>query len=304
MRIGLFVDELGMSLDAVVEKTREVAEAGFTGAWFAQRHGWDALTTLAIAGRTAPGIELGTSIVPTIPRHPLAMAAQALTIQAATGNRLTLGLGVSHRYIVEDGFGMSFDRPALRMREYLTALGPLLHGESVAYEGETLKAEGGVLAPGAKPPAVLIAALGPAMLRIAGELTDGAIVLWSGPEVIADYFVPTITKAAAGAGRPAPRVVVSPFVAVTDDPDARRTWIAENFGRAAQVPAYRAVMERGGAAGVEDTIVVGDEATVEREIRRLADAGTTDLIPIPFGPEEEQARTIAFLADLAGDARE
>ncbi|MEU5882341.1 TIGR03564 family F420-dependent LLM class oxidoreductase [Spirillospora sp. NPDC047279] len=297
MRIGLFLNELGVPLDAVVDEARQAAEEGFAGAWMGQRPGWDALTSLAVAGRTVPGIELGTAVVPTIPRHPLALAAQALTVQSATGNRLTLGLGVSHRHVIEGQFGLSFERPALRMREYLTALAPLLRGETVDYEGETLTAAGDVVAPGAEPPSVLVAALAPAMLRVAGELADGTIVLWSGPEVIEGHIVPKITKAAAG--RPAPRVVTASFVGVTDDADARRAWVADTFGMAGEMPAYRAIMDRGNAAGPQDTVIVGDETAVEREIGRLADAGATDLVAMPFGPEEEQKRTRELLAALA-----
>jgi F420-dependent oxidoreductase-like protein len=304
MRIGLFVNELGVPFETVIDQTRAAAEQGFAGAWLAGRPGWDPLTTLAVAGRTTPGIELGTAIVPNLPRHPLALAAQALTVQAATGNRLTLGLGVSHRHIIEGQFGMPFDRPALRMREYLTALHPLLNGENTAYEGETLKAEGAVTAPGAEAPSVLIAALGPAMLRVAGELTDGTILAWAGAEVIEDHVVPAITKAAAAAGRPSPRVAVSTFVGITDEPDARRAWVAENFGVAAKIPAYRAIMDRGNVAGPEDTLILGDEKTVERELARIADAGATDLIALTMlGPEEEQRRTNAFLSELARGQR-
>ncbi|MFG2002996.1 TIGR03564 family F420-dependent LLM class oxidoreductase [Spirillospora sp. NPDC048911] len=301
MRIGLFANELGVPLNDVVAEVGQAAEAGFAGAWMGQRPGWDALTTLAVAGRTAPGIELGTAIVPTYPRHPLALAAQALTVQAATGNRLTLGLGVSHRPIIEGQLGLPFDRPLRHLREYLSALAPLLRGESVAYEGETLKAAGAVQAPGAEPPSVLISALGPAMLRLAGELTDGTVTVWTGPAVLDAHIVPTITKAAAAAGRPDPRVVTCTFVGVTADPDGRRGWVAENFGHAATLPSYRAIMERGNAAGPADTVIVGDEATVEREIARLAEAGATDLVamPLPGGPPGEVRHTTEFLAALA-----
>jgi F420-dependent oxidoreductase-like protein len=301
MRIGLVVNELGIPLGTVLDRIREAAEAGFAGIWQGQRPGWDVLTMLAVAARTAPGLELGTAIVPGPPRHPLVMAAQALTVQAAAGNRLTLGLGISHRHVIESQFGLPYDRPALRMREYLTALLPLLRGETVAYEGETLTVNGSIEAPGAEPPSVMIAALGPAMLRVAGELTDGTITVWATPAALDRHIVPAIGKAAAVAGRPSPRVASSTPIAVTNDPDARRAWVAENFHMAGSLPAYRAIMDRGNAAGPEDTVIVGDETAVGRQIQRLADAGATDLIAVPFGPEEEQARTVAFLAAYARD---
>ncbi|MFI7450067.1 TIGR03564 family F420-dependent LLM class oxidoreductase [Nonomuraea sp. NPDC049714] len=297
MRIGLVVDEMGPSLETVIDQSQAAAEAGFAGVWLAQRTGRDALTTLAVAGRQVPGIELGTAVVPTYPRHPLALAAQALTVQEAVGNRLTLGVGVSHQFIIEDQYGYSFDRPARHLREYLSALAPLLRGESVSYQGETLKAVGAVDVAAATPPSVLVGALGPAMLRVAGELADGTITTWATAASLADHVVPAITKAAGGR---TPRVVASTIVCVTSDEDERRAWVAENFGMVGQVPVYRAMLDRGHAAGPEDTVVIGDEAGVERQLRRLFDAGATELVVVLLGSDEEQARTTALLADLAG----
>ena len=296
MRIGVNVNELGVPLDGFVAGVRAAAEAGLAGAWVGQRPGWDALTALALAGREVPDIPLGTAIVPTYPRHPVVLATQALTTQAATGNRLTLGVGVSHRHIVEGQFGLSFERPARHLREYLTALLPLLRGEAVEYEGETLTAAGQVLAPGAEPPSVLVGALGPAMLRVAGELADGTVTVWAGPRALADHVVPAVTRAAAG--RPDPRVVALTIVSVTADPDARRAEIATQLGPAGTQPSYRAILEREGAGGPADTALVGDEPTVTAGLRRLADAGATELIAYVLGPAGDQARTVELLAGL------
>lgn len=297
MRIGVFVDEMGPSLETVIDQSQAAAKAGFAGVWLGQRTGRDALTTLALAGRQTPGIELGTAVVPTYPRHPLALAAQALTVQEAVGGRLTLGLGVSHQYIIEGQYGYSFDRPARHLREYLSALVPLLRGESVTYQGETLKAVGAVDVAAATPPSVLVGALGPAMLRVAGELADGTITTWATPSALAEHIVPAITKAA---GRRTPRVVASTVVCVTSHEDDRRAWVTENFGMVGQLPIYRAMLDRGHATGPQDTVVIGDEAVVERQIRQLFDAGATELVVVLLGSEEEQARTTALLTELAG----
>jgi F420-dependent oxidoreductase-like protein len=301
MRIGIEVgDAMGpVSLGTIGDRIREAAAAGLSAAWMAQLFGWDALTALAVAGRDVPGIALGTAVVQTYPRHPLALASQALSVQAATGNRLHLGIGPSHQFIIEDMFGYSFEKPARHMRDYLAVLAPLLRGESVTYQGETLKVEGTTDVPGAEPPALLIAALGPVMLRLAGELTDGTITAWTGPATIAGYIVPTITKAAADAGRPAPRVVAGVLVQVTSDADAARVRIAERFARAGQTPSYRAMLDREGAANPEDLLVAGDESAVARELRRYVDAGATELLAFPVGPDEERARTVTLLGDLA-----
>jgi F420-dependent oxidoreductase-like protein len=260
---------------------------------------WDALTTIAVTGAQVPGIALGTAVVPTYPRHPLMLASQALTVQAATGNRLRLGIGPSHETLMTAHFGYSFERPARHTREYLTALVPLLRGESVSYQGETLRAVGEIQVPGARPPSVLLSALGPTMLKIAGELTDGTITAWAGPKTLAEHIVPTLFRAASAAGRPDPEVVAAVLISVTGDPAGARRAVAERLGMAGQLPSYRAMLDREGVAGPADLLIAGDEPTVERELRRYADAGTTEVVAYAVGSPEEQARSLALLSDLA-----
>ncbi|WP_163507312.1 TIGR03564 family F420-dependent LLM class oxidoreductase [Fodinicola acaciae] len=292
MRIGLLIDERGKSLD---ELTAEATAAkGLAGFWTGQHYDWDPLSVLAATAPAVPGIELGTAIVPTFPLHPLALASQALSVQAMVGNRLTLGVGLSHRVVIEERFGISYDRPARHLREYLSALVPLLHGESIAYEGETLKAAGAVTVPGSRPPGVLVSALGPVTLRIAGELTDGTITNWAGPATLADHVVPAISSAASAT----PRIVAAVMVSVTSDEAAVRGWVKDNFGMASTLPSYRSMLEREGAGGVEDVVVVGDESSVERQLQRQLDAGATEFIAFPLGSAADRARTTDLLVAL------
>jgi F420-dependent oxidoreductase-like protein len=302
MRISTTV---GVELDGpqtiteIVDEVRHAAELGLAGAWWAQLFSWDALTALTVAGREVPDLPLGTAVVTTYPRHPLALAGQALSVQAAIGNRLTLGVGPSHKRFVEPMLGFSFDRPALHTREYLTALMPLLRGESVELHGEVHHVAGQIAVAGAETPRVLLAALGPVMLRIAGELTDGTVATWTGVRTVGDHIVPTLHAAAAGAGRPEPEVVVSLPVAVTDDAAAARAWVGERFGMANDTPSYRAMLDREGASTVDQVVIAGDEGDVERQFGRFADAGATELIAVPYGDPAQVARTLALLADLA-----
>jgi F420-dependent oxidoreductase-like protein len=221
-----------------------------------------------------------------------------LTVQAVTGNRLTLGIGSGIGAMVEGMFGLPRDRPALRMREYLSVLIPLLHGEDVSHHGATITAVGAVHVPGAQPPPVLVAALGTAMLRAAGELADGAVTWMAGPRTLGDHIVPRVIAAAEAAGRPAPRVVAGLVVCVTADEAAVRARVGDQFGLAGQVPEYRAVLDREGAAGPQDVVLAGDENAVARGVLRLADAGVTDFVAAPFGTREEQNRTADFVAGL------
>lgn len=301
MKIGIAVGDLRgpASVEDLVGQVQTAADAGFAAVWSAQAFGWDALTALALAGDRVPGIGLGSAVVPVPQRHPLVLASQALSVQAAVGNRLTLGIGAGISMMVQSMFGLPADRPAARMREYLSVLTPLLRGESVNHRGETLTAVGAVGVPGAQPPSVLVAALGPAMLRVAGELADGTVTWMTGPKTLAEHIVPSINNAAQAAGRPVPQVVAGLVVAVTNHEAAVRERIAEQFGLAGQVPEYRAVLDREGAAGPQDVVIVGDDNAVARHLQRLADAGVTDFIASPFGNPEEQDRTTDVLADLA-----
>jgi F420-dependent oxidoreductase-like protein len=217
-------------------------------------------------------------------------------------NRFTLGIGPSHQPIIEEQFGYSYDRPAAHVREYLSVLRPLLRGEHVDHHGQSLTAVGQIGVPDAMPPSVLLAALGPVMLRIAGELADGTVTVWTGPQTIADYIAPTITRAAEQAGRPAPRIVASIIVSVTSDPDGIREQIAARLGAAGQLPSYRTILARQEKSAVEETVIAGDERAVEQAVGAYADAGATELVASVFGDEQDQARTRELLSMLRTSA--
>ena len=290
MRIGIFGGDAasGGDLDVVVDAARTAAEQGFAGYWMPQIFGFDAITALAVVGREVDGIELGTAVVPTYPRHPMMLAAQSLTASAATGGRFTLGIGLSHQIVIEGMFGLSFEKPARHMREYLSILMPLLHDGSVNVAGDTLTYRGPVQVPNTAPPPVVIAALAPRMLALAGEVADGTITWMTGPATIGDHIAPSITKSAEGAGRPAPRVIGALPVMVTDDPDAARARASEVFSVYNDLPSYRAMLDREGAAGPADVAVVGDESTVRAGVSAMADAGCTDFLAVEFASSEQE----------------
>ncbi|MDN3359303.1 TIGR03564 family F420-dependent LLM class oxidoreductase [Actinomadura sp. DC4] len=292
--VGIGLDR-PKTMAEIVAEVQRAADLGLGGAWWAERHTADALTAAAVAGLAVPDLPLGTAVVTTYPRHPLVLASQALTVQAATGNRLTLGVGPGHRQGVEATYGLTFDRPARHTREYLEVLMPLLRGEAVDHDGEFHHVKGRAGTPGAEAPGVLLAALGPAMLRVAGELADGTVTVWTGVRTVATHIVPRIGEAA---GRRRPRVVVNLPIAVTGDEGAARAWVAERFGAAGRVPGYRALFDREGVDGPADVVVAGDERSVANELRRFADAGATEFAAVPFGPDEQVARTLAFLGGL------
>ncbi|MFI6599713.1 TIGR03564 family F420-dependent LLM class oxidoreductase [Nonomuraea sp. NPDC050536] len=296
MRVGLFLevppgdDPIG----ALREQLAAAAADGFASAWLSNIFHLDALTALAAAGTQISGMEYGTAVVPTYPRHPAALAQQAMTANAALGGRLALGIGLSHKIVIEHMFGYSFDRPARHMKEYLEILLPLVRGEKVKFEGETLKADIALTTPGAGMP-VLIAALAPRMLKLAGAMADGTVLWMTGPKTVAGHVAPTIREAAKEAGRPEPRVVCGLPICLTDDPAAARARANEVFHGYGRLPSYRAMLDKEGAEGPGDVAIVGDEDYVRAQLDELAEAGVTDFIGSIYSKAD---RTREFLKEL------
>jgi F420-dependent oxidoreductase-like protein len=285
------------SIDGLVADLKTASDAALESVWVPQVFTIDALTALAAAGREVPGIDVGTSVIPTYPRHPSALALQALTAQQAVDNRLILGIGLSHKMVVENMWGFSFDRPGRHMREYLSILMPLLHDRSVAFEGETLKTMGQAQIQGdVKAPPVVVAALAPQMLAIAGKLADGTITWMTGVKTIGSHIAPRINKAAANAGRPSPRVVVMLPVSVTDDEPQARERAANAFVIYGQLPSYRAMLDREGAEGPADVAIIGDAGFVRGEIEKLFEAGATDFVGITYANREKTLETLSGIA--------
>ncbi len=296
MRIGVGVG--GATVSDVVDDVRQAAEEGFASAWLSNIFALDAITAAALAGREVSGIDIGTAVVPTFPRHPFAMAQQAITAHDACRGRFTLGIGLSHQLVIESMFGMSFDRPARHMREYLEVLLPLLQHGSVDHEGELYKVKAPLERPEDSGPPVLVAALAPVMLKLAGTMADGTVTWMTGPRAIADHIAPRIGAAAEGAGRPPPRIVCGLPVAVTADADAAREQAARIFEVYGGLPSYRSMLDKEGAEGPADVAVVGDEEAVAATVGRLADAGVTDFQAAVFGDAEGRSRTRQLLRSL------
>jgi F420-dependent oxidoreductase-like protein len=284
------------SVDGLVSRARDLEARGFHTIWLANGLGLDAINTQTVIGRETERIELGTAAVPSYPRHPAAMAQQALTAQAASGGRFTLGIGVSHRPIIDDMLGLSYDKPIRHMREYISVLAPLLRGEPVEFEGDEYRVGVSLAVPGAAPVPLLVAALGEQMLRVAGRLADGTVLGLTGPKTIESHIVPGICAASEEAGRPAPRVVASFPTVLTSDPDGAREMVNAMIGMYANLPSYRAMLDREGAAGPGDIAVVGDEKALDAALDRLRNIGVTDfdatIVPVD---EDADTRTLGYL---------
>lgn len=298
MKIGITVG-IGSRSDATIEglvaRAQDIEQRGFAAMWMANAFGLDAITALAVAGRASTGIEVGTAVVPTYPRHPVTMAQQALTAQQALGGRFTLGIGLSHKVMMSDSLGLDFDRPARHMREYLAVLMPLLRGEPVSFQGDLYRVNARVAVPDATPVPVLVAAMGAEMLKLAGRHTDGTILSWVGPRAIESHILPRISKAAAG--RPAPRIVAGLPIALTNDAEAAREQMAAQTASYYALPSYRAMFDIEGVARTSDVALVGDEKELDAALARLESAGATDYAAqiVSVGPGSA-TRALDYLA--------
>ena len=298
MQIGTILGATGgpADLDGLIASVRELEARGFAFTSLANISGYDAITALALAARETERIELYTAVVPTYPRHPVAMAQQALTAQAAAGGRFTLGIGLSHRVVIEQSLGLSLDRPARHMREYLSVLMPLLRRERVSFEGEEFRVRSALEAPGMQPLPCVVAALGPVMLRIAGELADGTVTWMCGPKTLEGHIAPRIRQAAEAAGRPEPRIVAGLPMAITTDPEGARERISEALSVYPTLPSYKAMLDIEGVEHAGDIALVGDEETLELDLRRLEEGGVTHFSAALFEADEGASeRTLQFL---------
>jgi F420-dependent oxidoreductase-like protein len=304
MRIGLMIGGDGQrrTLEDILAAARRAETAGIDDLWMANIFSHDAISTLALVGRETARIGLGTAVTPTYPRHPTAMAQQALTTAAASGNRFTLGIGLSHQIVIEDMLGLSYAQPARHMREYLSVLMPLVRGETANFQGEQFRVNNVTLdvADASRLP-VVVAALGPVMLKLAGELADGTNTWMVGPKTMENHIVRRLTAAASAAGRPDPSVVGGFPIVLTNKPDDARAKIAESLTIYGQLPSYRAMLDQEGAAGPADIAIVGDENLLRSDLKRLEDLGVTHFNAAIAAVEDGAFdRTLEFLAGLSG----
>jgi F420-dependent oxidoreductase-like protein len=314
MRIGLMVGSdkersRADRLSGLLDDGKTAEAQGFASFWFPQVPGYlDALTAVALLGQVTERIEIGTAVVPIQTRHPLILAQQALTTQIACSGRFSLGLGPSHHWIIADQLGLPYDRPARLVRDYLDVLLAAFTGPGrVDLDNDNYRVHSPIDVTDSFEMPVLLAALGPAMLRIAGERASGTVLWMADERAIGEYVVPRITEAAAAAGKPETRVVAGVPVALCSpsEVDDARAYASEVLGHADFSPNYVRLLEHGDAEDVGDTMAAGNEATVLARLQRYRDVGVTDLAArvVPLGGDararsESRQRSQEFLASV------
>jgi F420-dependent oxidoreductase-like protein len=305
MRIGL--TGAGSTADRIVEQAKRAEADGFTSMWYPSvAGGGDPLLAMALAGRATSAIELGTAVLVSYACHPVLQASRVNAVVSAIGTpgRFALGIGPSHQVVVAGRLGLSYDTPGQHTDEYVQILAGLLRGEQVSFTGQEFRVEAGPLPllDGAEIP-VLVAALGPRLLRAAGSRAAGTILWMANATAVERHAAPLIRKAAADAGRPAPRIVAGLPVAVHDDVAEARSVAARQFAVYGDLPNYQRILSHGGISSPAEAAIVGDEESVASQIRALFEAGATDVwtAPFPVGGDlaASRARTRALLTDLA-----
>jgi len=289
---------LAHGVAGVREDMAAAESAGFSSYWVAQVGLIDALTLIGAHGDTGSPMELGTAVISTWERHPHMLAAQALTTQALVGDRLVLGIGVNHQPHVEQSLRLPWHKPIRHMLDYLTILTDLLTTGRASFQGEVWSFDGEGVKPSTGVPKVMIAALGTQMLEVAGRRTNGTILWCVGPKTIRSHIAPIINEAAASAGRPAPAIVCSIPVWVTDDPASARAFLGTILADYASLPSYRAMMDIEGVEGLGELSIVGSEDFVRDALGEIDGSGATDFTPVPMGGNpDEEARTMSVLTD-------
>lgn len=283
----------------VVAAVQRASDVGARGVWLPQTLSVDALTALAVAAHAVPDINIGTAVVPIQGRHPIPLAQQALTVaQVAGPGRLTLGIGVTHPPISEGFYGIPYSQVVDLCREHLQALTGLLGPQHRSdHAGTHITARGSLMIE-APIPSLVVAALGPRMLELAGSYSDGTVTWMTGPTTLREKIVPTITAAAERAGRPAPRVIAGLPVCVTDDLPAARELVRPRIEGAARFPSYRRMLGGEGLDDLADLAIIGDADFVRARILELAEAGVTEVMADVFGTPVEHEATIALLTSL------
>ena len=302
MRLGIMFGGARnpIPLDELVARARDAEARGFSTVWVPNVFGSEAITTAALLGRETETVEIGTAVVPTQPRHPTAMAQQALTAGAACGGRFTLGIGLSLPAVIEGMFGLSYARRVAHMREYLAVLGPLLRGDPVDHRGREFCVRAGLEVPGSEAVPVVIAALGEKMLELAGSESDGTILWMAGPRTIEKHIAPRIRDAARTAGREAPRVIAGMHICLTNDAESVLEQIGQAVSLYGSMPSYRAMLDIEGSDDPRQLTLVGDEHSLTAGLARLRDIGVTDFEASIFAPDpESQARTFEYLGSVA-----
>lgn len=309
LKIGIHAT--GRDARAQLDRIVQLERAGIDAAWMTNTaQGADPMGVLAAAAAMTGRIELGTSIMQTYPRHPLALAQQALTVEQLSPGRLRLGVGPSGPRVIEPVFGIPYTKPTTHLREYVAILRTALRTGEVDFQGSLLR--GRVRLPGPTNVRVLVSALRAKSFELAGELTDGAITWMCARQYVRDVGAPALARGAASASRERPPLVAHVPLVVSTNEEAVRRQVPIQFGFYLKVVMYQNMFRDAGypeaAEGtfsdrlLNDLVIWGDEDTVRQRVAQMKQFGADEiLVSIVNLPEDPAAgdRTLEVLGELA-----
>ncbi len=298
MKIGVMIG--GTTTDELIEKAKKLENQGFDSVWMANfiGYGLETLHAMGLIAHETEQIKLGTAVIPIYSHHPFALAHQAISIQQTAQGRFTLGIGLSHPFIINEWFGFSSKKPIAQIREYLSILRPLLNREAVTTKGSYFSATAEVHVPHVEKVPLLIAAMGSQMLKVAGTMADGTVTYLTGLHTLGAHIIPRIQSAAATEGQASPQIVASGLpIALVKDRDAALAAISEKWAGYADLPSYRAMFDKEGVSGAEGVSLVGDRETLKAALQKLEDMGVTEFVADTVAVDDDTIdRTLDFLA--------
>ncbi|HEY4333419.1 MAG TPA: TIGR03564 family F420-dependent LLM class oxidoreductase [Ilumatobacteraceae bacterium] len=284
--------------------------SGLASVWIPQvPDEFDAMTAAALVAHATTSIEVGTAVVPLQSRHPIALVQQSLSTALIAGGRFTLGIGPSHDWIIHDMLGLPYDRPAGVTADYLDILDAAMAGPGlIDVRNESFHVANPMFVTDEPRMHVLLAALGPVMLGLAGSRADGTILWLADEKAIESHVAPHVNRAAAAAGRPSPRIVagVPVCLCLPGEVDTAKARANRVLSEATVSPNYQRLLDRGDANGVADILAAGDEEAIHARLTAFAEAGATDVSirVLPIGDTRDELiassrRTRALLGSLA-----
>ncbi len=299
MNYGIMI-ETNKSIEKLVSSLKSSQTEGINEFWVSQIFGYDSLTLIGILSQHIKDVSFGTAVVPIQPKHPFALALQALTVSSSMSQKLTLGIGLSHQMVIENIYGLSFLKPAEQMQEYLQILNPVLRGEGVNFSGEHYRVSymGKVEISTGNRPSVIVAALGTKMLEIAGKLADGTATWMTGLNTVRDHIVPNISNSAEKSGKNAPEIIVGLPICVTENIEQAKQMASNLFAIYGSLPSYRSMLDKEKASGPEDVAIIGSQQQVSETLLSLPNYGATKFIGGVFGNSKEIENTISLIAQI------
>ena len=278
---------------------KALEEKGFESLWIANANSYDALNLALYLSTQTRSIDLGTAVIPVFSKHPVELAQQILTTAMISNNRLKIGLGVSHKHRVEDELGLRYATPALYMKEFLIILKDILHRGHSKFKGNIFNVDVSIDTDTCNDVDIYLAALGPKMLDLAGEYTEGTITWMTGYKTIKNNISPVLNSKSYNSKN----ILSSIPICITDDVETVTNEAKSIFKFYNKYPNYKKMIIQEGVKDPSDLAIVGDEDYAYNVLKEYSNSGVTEILAVVFGEDINkrinlQSRTLDFLLSI------